>query len=107
MRFFLDHDLPEDVALLLRYWGHEIIRLREVLPLTASDPDVWAYAGAHGLIVVTCNRRHFLALAQATAVYPGLVILNRRRSRQAECARVLALLRNAGEQGLANNINFA
>jgi hypothetical protein len=31
----------------------------------------------------------------------------RRRTRQAECAAVLGLLRRTGESGLANNINNA
>jgi len=107
VRFFLDHDLPEDIALLLRYWRHEVRRLRDVLPLKTPDVDIWAYARAEGLIVITCNRQHFLALATATEIYPGLILLTRRQTRQAECAHLLALLRRAGEQGLANNINFA
>lgn len=36
-----------------------------------------------------------------------LIILVRRRSRQIETSRLLMLLKNAGEQGLANNINIA
>lgn len=54
---------------------------------------------------------HFLALAEqavgAQQLFPGLIVLIRRRSRQAECARLLQLLRQAGETGLSNNINFA
>ena len=107
MKFFLDHDIPEDIALLLRHWGHEVTRLRDVLPISTPDPDAWAYAGTHGLLVITCNRAHFLALANATAVYPGLIVLNRCRTRQAERAHLLGLLRRSGEQGLLNNINFA
>jgi hypothetical protein len=37
----------------------------------------------------------------------GLILLFRRRTHQAEAGRLLALLANAGEQGLANNVNFA
>ena len=57
-------------------------------------------------MLITCNRNDFLALAKATAIYPGLIILMRRRSRQAEVSQVLALLKKAGEQGVANNINY-
>jgi len=39
--------------------------------------------------------------------HPGIVILVRRRTRQAEIAAMQKLLSGAGEQGLANNINFA
>ena len=107
MRFFLDHDVPADLALLLRSRGHEAVRLSEVLPPDTPDDALWARACADGRIVITCNRAHFLALAAATETYPGLIILNRRRTRQMETSRVLTLLKNAGEQGLANNINFA
>ena len=106
MRFLLDHDVPADLAIALRTVGHEVTRLIEVLPPDTPDEDVWAHTRAQGLILITCNRAHFLALAAATKIFPGLIILNRRRTRQAEASHVLALLRNAGEQGLANNINF-
>jgi hypothetical protein len=48
-----------------------------------------------------------MTLAAATPVHPGVILLFRRRTHQAEAARLLALLANAGEQGLANNVNFA
>jgi predicted nuclease of predicted toxin-antitoxin system len=107
VRFFLDQDVPDEVAQLLRHLGHAATVLREVLPISASDDAAFAYAGAHGLITITCNRDDYLALAAAHPEHPGLVILVRRRTRQAECGKVLALLRRAGETGLRGNINFA
>ncbi len=107
MRFFLDHDVPADLALLLRSRGHEAVRLSEALPPDTPDDAVWARACVDGRILITCNRAHFLALAAVTETYPGLIILNRRRTRIAEMGHLLTLLKNAGEQGLANNINFA
>ena len=56
--------------------------------------------------MITCNRQDFLQLA-GTAPEAGLIVLNRRRTRQAECRHVLGLLARAGESGLAGNINFA
>jgi len=106
VRFFLDHDVPAEVARVLRCEHHEVTELREVLPATAEDLDVLRYAGEHGLLIVTCNRDDFLTLAAAYP-NPGLIILIRRRSRQAECGNLLTLLREAGENGVAGNINFA
>jgi predicted nuclease of predicted toxin-antitoxin system len=71
VRFFLDHDVPADLALLLRARGHEAVRLSEVLPPDMPDDAVWAHACAERRIVITCNRTHFLALAAATEIYPG------------------------------------
>lgn len=107
MRFFLDHDVPEDIALLLRYWKHEVTVLRDVLPVEAADEEAFAYARAHAMIAITCNRADYLALAAKYPDHPGLIILVRRRTRQTETSRLLMLLNKAGEQGLANNINFA
>ena len=107
MRFFLDHDVPGDIALLLRYWNHEAILSREVLPVETTDENAFAYARANGLITITCNRIDSLALAANQPNHPGLIILVRRRTRQTESSRLLMLLKNAGEQGLKNNLNFA
>ncbi len=107
MKFLCDHDVPADVARVLRARGYAVVELRDVLPANAPDAEVWAHATAQGLILITCNRADFLALAQGTATHPGLILLFRRRTHQAEAGRLLALLASAGAQGLAHNINFA
>ncbi len=111
MRFLLDHDVPVEVAHLLRHWGHDAMLLRQVLPISTPDERVFSHSRSEGRIIISCNRAHFLALAersvQAGESFPGLVVLIRRRSRQAECAQLLQLLRRAGDTGLVNNINFA
>ena len=111
MRFLLDHDVPGEAAHLLRHWGHDAVSLRQVLPITTPDEEVFRQAQAERRIILSCNRAHFLALAEqaieAQQPFPGLIVLIRRRSRQAECAHLWQLLRRAGETGLANNINFA
>jgi hypothetical protein len=56
--------------------------------------------------MVTCNRRDFLELA-GEAPATGLIVLNRRKTRQAECKCRLRLLASAGDAGLTGNINFA
>jgi hypothetical protein len=52
------------------------------------------------------TRRDFLAL-RPEREHPGIVVLVRRRTRQAEIAAMQKMLTGAGLQGLANNINFA
>ena len=32
MKFLLDHDVPDDVSYSLESLGHEVVKLREVLP---------------------------------------------------------------------------
>jgi hypothetical protein len=96
VNFLLDHDVPIEAARLLRREGHVASRLI----------DVFAYAREHGAIMVTCNGKDYLPLT-AFGPHAGLIILIRRRSRQAECGHLLRLLRTAGESGIKGNINFA
>jgi len=111
VKFFLDHDVPDEVDRLLRYWQYDIQRLREALPITTADEAVFDFAQREERIIITCNRNHFLKLAQdavrSGAPFAGLIILIRRRTRQADCAHLLALLRRAGGNGLTGNINLA
>ena len=98
--------MPDDLGHVLRQLGHTVVLLREVLPNTTPDPEVFAYAAAHQLVMVTCNRDDFIALAR-TRPHCGLIVLFRRKSRTAERVALVRLLEKAGEQGVANNINFA
>jgi predicted nuclease of predicted toxin-antitoxin system len=113
VRFLLDHDVPDEVAQVLKQLGHEVTLVREALSATALDPEIFDHAQKNDLVILTCNRNHFLALARAAfeakppQPFAGLVILIRRRTRQSECAHLLALLRRAGERGVTQNINLA
>jgi predicted nuclease of predicted toxin-antitoxin system len=106
VNFFLDHDVPERVAEVLRREGHSVITLHQALPRDSLDPEVWRYAQDQHMVLVTCNRQDFLSLAGSRA-HAGLIILIRRRSRIAECAGMLRLVRKAGPSGITGNINFA
>ena len=107
MKFLLDHDVPAEISRVLQHWGHNVTVLRSVLRVAAPDADVFGYACSEGLILISCNRDHFLALARQAQNHPGLIILIRRRTRQSECAHLWALLQRAGEEGVRSNVNFA
>jgi predicted nuclease of predicted toxin-antitoxin system len=106
VRFFLDNDVPDAISGVLTAAGHEVTLLRSVLPTDAEDPDALEYAVRHGLLVITCNRDDFLELV-TTRTHPGLIILLRRRTRQAVCVALVRLIDAAGESGLRVNVNFA
>lgn len=106
MKFLLDHDVPTEAARVLSQGGHEVVELRNVLPRDTLDAEVFRYARLNRLLLVTCNRDDFLALAATESTF-GLIILVRRRSRMAECSELLRLIARAGETGLRDNINYA
>lgn len=106
MKFLVDEDVPVEVAWGLRHAGHEVGLVAEILGVRTDDADIWNHAVRVQSIVVTCNRQDFLKLA-GNEPETGVIILNRRRTRQAECRHILRLLASAGESGLNGNINFA
>ena len=106
MRFQVGEDLAAEATRCLRQAGHEVLLVTEVLGVRTDDVDIWRHAAQTQSIAVTCNRPDFLGLAGAKPA-TGLIILSRRRTRQAECRHLLQLLTNAGEAGLKRNINFA
>jgi predicted nuclease of predicted toxin-antitoxin system len=106
VKFLLDHDVPEDLTYLLQELGHEVLRLRDVLPQEAADPVVLQFTHEHGCLLLTCNRDDFIELAQRQA-HHGIIVIVRRKTRAAERAALFRLLEQAGETGLKNNINFA
>jgi len=106
MTFLLDHDTPDDLAYSLRTLNHDVVYLRNVLPITAEDKDVIDYADKHQYVLITCNRDDFLNLASKRSHY-GIIILIRRKNRTAERAALVRLLDHTLESGLRGSINFA
>jgi len=106
VRFLLDQDVPEDLEYSLEALGHEVLKLRHLLPITAADEQVLQLAAERQVILITCNRDDFLALAMEKP-HAGLIILIRRRTRSNERAELVRLLDEAGIDGLRGNVNFA
>ncbi len=106
MTFFLDHDVPHDLTYSLRALGHEVVLLRDCLPISTNDEAVLRYAAERGYVVITCNREDFIEAAQ-DVVHAGIILVFRRKTRTAERAALINLIDRAGEVGIKNNINFA
>jgi predicted nuclease of predicted toxin-antitoxin system len=106
VRFLLDHDVPDDIGFVLVALGHQVVKLREIAPMTTPDREVLRLAEEQESVLITCNRDDFLALA-AEREHSGIIILIRRRSRALERAALVELLDRAGEAGTRGNVNFA
>ena len=106
MIFFFDHDVPEDAAFALEAMGHQVVRLRQALPTTTKDDEVFRFANANDYILVTCNRDDFLSLI-GEAPFSGLIVLVRRPRRALERAALVQLIERVGEAGLRGAIHFA
>lgn len=84
MRFLVDEDVAIEVARCLPQTGHEVSLVAEALGVRTDAVDIWRHAARTCAIVVTCSRQDSLALA-GTGPRTELIVLNRRRTRQAEC----------------------
>ena len=102
----MDEDVAAEVARCLQQAGHKVALVAEALGVRTDDVDIWRHAVRTDTLVLTCNRQDFLELA-GTEPATGLIILQRRRTRQAECRHLLGLIEKAGEAGLKGNVNFA
>ena len=70
MNFLLDHDVPTDVGRVLHLKDHAVQLLEEVLPSTTDDLSVIRCAAGQEVVLITCNRRDFLRLAETEAHAP-------------------------------------
>jgi predicted nuclease of predicted toxin-antitoxin system len=106
MTFFFDHDVPEDAAFALEALGHQVVRLRQILPTTTTDDEVFRYANDNNHILITCNRDDFLSLI-GDSPFSGLIVLVRRPRRALERAALVQLIERVGDEGLRGAVDFA
>ena len=78
LRFFIDQCVPASIADALRGAGHDVILLREVLPIRALDPKVIAKAQALDAILVSLNGDFSDIVAYPPASYGGIVAIQLR-----------------------------
>lgn len=64
MKFLVDEDLSEEIAVILRAEGVEAVHVREIGFSGADDRDVLDEAARRDSCVVTRNRNDFLTLTE-------------------------------------------
>jgi hypothetical protein len=63
--FYLNHNVPRNVAALLQAWGHHASTARELGLDRATDDQHFLAAAEHGLILVGHHREDFILLHDA------------------------------------------
>ena len=74
-RFFVDHCVSNAMMQILRAAGHEVIRLREHLPVESPDTDVIAKAQQLDAVLLSLNGDFADIVAYPPAIYPGIIAL--------------------------------
>ena len=74
--FYANENFPRGVVERLHQKGHDILTSQEVgnANQRIPDEDVLAYAAREGGILLTLNRRDFIALHEKSANHPGIVV---------------------------------
>ncbi len=75
LRFFSDHCVPVEITDILRRHGHQVILLREVLPIRSLDPLVIDKAQELGAILLSLNGDFADIVTYPPARYAGIVAI--------------------------------
>ena len=76
MRLYTNENFPLPAAQVLRTLGHDVQTIQEAgyAGQAQSDEEVLAYAVKEARILVTLNRRHFVALHLKNPVHAGIIV---------------------------------
>lgn len=64
MRFFLDEDLSDTIAVMAQQFGIDIFSVRQVRRGGMSDEEQLYFAGQEGRCIITKNAKHFGPLSR-------------------------------------------
>ena len=77
-RFFTDHCVPEEIIVTLRQAGHDVARLRDVMPVRSPDPAVIAKAQELDRILLSLNGDFCDIVTYPPADFGGIVAIQLR-----------------------------
>jgi predicted nuclease of predicted toxin-antitoxin system len=75
LRFLCDQCVPQEITLHLQNSGHQLRRLREVLPIRSPDPAVIAKAQELDVILLSLNGDFSDIVAYPPAKYGGIIAI--------------------------------
>ena len=78
LRFFTDHCVPKAVAESLGHAGHEVLLLKEHIPIGSEDPVVIAEAQKLSAILVSLNGDFSDIVTYPPSLYKGIISLQAR-----------------------------
>ncbi len=73
LRFLADQCVPREISEHLRDEGHEVVLLRDVLPIRSPDPAVLAKAQELGAILLSLNGDFSDIVAYPPSDYQGII----------------------------------
>ena len=95
LRFFADHCVSNLIAQSLAAAGHEVLRLKDHLPVESPDSAVIAKAGELGAILLSLNGDFADIVAYPPAQFQGIVALQVLNHPEITSRLVARLIRHA------------
>ncbi len=91
-RFYADENFPLPVVEELRRLGHDVLTMLEDSKAnqSISDEEVLALAVASNRVLLTINRKHFIALHRRSADHSGIVVCKFDPNFAGQAARIQA-----------------
>lgn len=74
-RFLIDEDMPRSTAVTLRDAGYAADDVRDVGLRGHTDADVFAYAQAHGAVLVSCDKGFANTLTYPVGSHSGIIVV--------------------------------
>lgn len=90
--FYADEDFPGPATAALRALGYDVLTVQQDgrAGFGIPDPDVLARGTQLGRVVLTKNRKHYIALHAASPLHAGIVAIKDEMDRAALAARIHA-----------------
>jgi len=76
LRLYSNENFPFPVVAELRRLGHDVTTVRETGKANRATPDIeiLEFAASEGRVLLTLNRKHFIALHASRPVHVGIVV---------------------------------
>jgi Domain of unknown function (DUF5615) len=75
-RLYTNENFPLPVVIALRQLGHDVLTSYESNQANQAIPDaaVLSFAAVHQRILITFNRKHFIALHRVNSTHAGIIV---------------------------------
>jgi hypothetical protein len=97
--FYTNENFPLKLVLLLREMGHDVLTSHEAGNANQRIPDldVLEFSAKSGRILLTLNRRDFIALHQEMPTHAGLIVCTQNPDLREQAGQIHIMVQKTGD----------
>ncbi len=97
--FYTNENFPVRIAHYLREMGHDVLTSSESGKANQRipDEDVLDFAAKAGRIVLTLNRRDFIAIHEKSSAHAGIIVCTHNPDAREQAEQIDAVVREMGD----------